>query len=125
MPVWVTTALTLSFVATGILFAVRQSADVPTTAPAGSFVTVAARRDLYGDAFNEAAFMRPGQHLTRVLVFGDNRGIDGLVNTVGATLGGLSARMRRVQTGFVRSYALQMLTGAAIIVAATMWVGLR
>ncbi|CAM3676339.1 NADH-quinone oxidoreductase subunit L [Smaragdicoccus niigatensis] len=123
MPVWVTTALTLAFVATGILFAVRQAASVPRNAPQGSFVTVAARRDLYGDAVNEAVFMRPGQHVTRILVFLDNRAIDGIVNTIGATLGGLSARMRRVQTGFVRSYALQMVTGALIVAAAMLWVG--
>ena len=125
LPVWVTTALTLSVVGTGILFAIKQTASVPVDAPDGSLVTVAARRDLYGDAINEAVFMRPGQHVTRVLVFGDNKGIDGIVNLVGATLGGLSARMRRIQTGFVRSYALQMVCGAILIIAATMWVGLR
>ncbi|MFE3029588.1 NADH-quinone oxidoreductase subunit L, partial [Nocardia tengchongensis] len=59
-----------------------------------------------------------GQHLTRSLVFVDNRGIDGLVNTTAAVIGGLSARIRRVQTGFVRSYALSMFTGAALVVAA-------
>jgi NADH-quinone oxidoreductase subunit L len=125
MPVWASTALTLGFVATGILFAVKQSASVPVIAPTGSFATVAARRDLYGDAVNEAVFMRPGRHLTRVLVFLDNRGIDGIVNTIGATLGGLSARIRRVQTGFVRSYALQMVTGALIVAAAMVWVGTK
>ena len=30
------------------------------TAPAGSPVTVAARKDLYGDAVNEGLLMRPG-----------------------------------------------------------------
>ena len=32
---------------------------------AGPVVTIAARRNLYGDAFNEAVLMRPGQWLTR------------------------------------------------------------
>jgi NADH-quinone oxidoreductase subunit L len=81
-------------------------------------VTVAARRSLYGDALNEAVFMRPGQHLTRVLVFFDNRGVDGAVNGVAALMGGLSGRARRVQTGFARSYALTMLTGVLVVVAA-------
>ena len=43
-------------------------------------LTTAARRDLYGDAFNEAVFMRPGQYLTRFLVCFDNRVVDGAVN---------------------------------------------
>ena len=50
--------------------------DVPVTAPARvSPATRAARADLYGDAFNEAAFMRPGQYLTRWLLYFDNRGV--------------------------------------------------
>jgi NADH-quinone oxidoreductase subunit L len=33
-------------------------------------------------------------------------------------VGGGSARLRRMQTGFVRSYALTMLGGAVLVVAA-------
>ena len=55
--------------------------------------------------------MRPGQYLTRSLVFFDNRGIDGAVNGLAALFGGTSGRFRRLQTGFVRSYALSMLGG--------------
>jgi len=51
-------------------------------------------------------------------VFLDNRGVDGAVNGVAATLGGSSARLGRVQTGFVRSYALGMLGGAVIVAGA-------
>ena len=61
--------------------------------------------------------MRPGQWLTRALVFFDNRGVDGAVNGLAAGLGGGSARLRRMQTGFVRSYALSMLGGAVAVVA--------
>ncbi|MQA84926.1 MAG: NADH-quinone oxidoreductase subunit L [Streptosporangiales bacterium] len=97
---------------------------VPSTAPKGSFVTVAARRDLYGDAVNESVFMRPGQWLTRTLVFFDNRGVDGLVNTLAAFVGGTSGRVRRLQTGFVRSYAMAMFVGAVAVVAALLLVRL-
>jgi NADH-quinone oxidoreductase subunit L len=89
---------------------------VAAVAPAGAFPVVAARKDLYGDAFNESVLMRPGQWLTRLSVYFDNRGVDGLVNTLAATVGGTSGRMRRVQTGFVRSYALSMFVGAALLV---------
>jgi NADH-quinone oxidoreductase subunit L len=92
---------------------------VPATPPQDvTPVTVAARRNLYADAFNEAIFMRPGQYLTRALVFFDGRGIDGGVNGLAALVGGTSGRTRRLQTGFVRSYALTMLLGAAAVAAA-------
>jgi NADH-quinone oxidoreductase subunit L len=99
-------------------------AEVPAVAPAGSPLTRAARQDLYGDAFNESVLMRPGQWLTRLSVYFDNRGVDGLVNTAAAVVGGSSGRLRRVQTGFVRSYALSMFFGAALLVAALLAVRL-
>jgi len=77
---------------------------------------VAARKDLYGDAFNESVLMRPGQWLTRLSVYFDNRGVDGLVNSLAAAVGGTSGRARKVQTGFVRSYALSMFVGAGVLV---------
>jgi NADH-quinone oxidoreductase subunit L len=91
--------------------------------PAGPIVT-AARRNLYTDAFNEAVFEKPGTYLTRALVYFDNRGLDGLVNGLAAGVGGLSGRLRRGQTGFVRSYALSMLGGALIVALAFLLVRL-
>jgi NADH-quinone oxidoreductase subunit L len=81
-------------------------------------VTWAARRSLYGDALNESLLMRPGAYLTRALVFVDGRGVDGAVNGLAALVGGSSARARRTQTGFARSYALSMLAGAVAVTAA-------
>jgi len=109
-------ALILVVLAAGLAWAMYGRVPVPAVAPRGSFVTVAARKDLYGDAFNESVLMRPGQWLTRLSVFFDSRGVDGLVNTIAATIGGSSGRLRRVQTGFVRSYALSMLIGAVLLV---------
>jgi NADH-quinone oxidoreductase subunit L len=92
---------------------------VPETAPEDVRpVTVAARRNLYADAFNESVFMRPGQYLVRALVFFDGRGIDGAVGGLAALVGGTSARIRRWQTGYVRTYALSMLIGAVAVAAA-------
>ena len=91
---------------------------VPETAPAAGPAVTAARKDLYGDAINESLLMRPGQWLTRLSVYFDNRGVDGLVNTVAATIGGTSGRLRRIQTGFVRSYALSMFLGGVLLVGA-------
>ncbi|HZX03474.1 NADH-quinone oxidoreductase subunit L [Kribbella sp.] len=121
----VMTIITLAVVAVGIAIAVLMyRRDIPREAPAGSPVTTFARRDLYGDALNEALFMRPGQYLTRTLVWLDNRGVDGLVNGLAALFGGLSGRLRRFQTGFVRSYALSMVFGAAFVVVALLAVRL-
>ena len=117
-------ALVLVVIGMAIAWALYGRREVPVTAPAGSPVTVAARKDLYGDSVNEGLLMRPGQWLTRLSVFFDNRGIDGLVNTVAATFGGGSGRLRKLQTGFVRSYALSMLVGAVLLVGALLLVRL-
>ena len=111
-------AMTLTVVVIGVVIGWRQYAmrEVPRVAPTQvSALTVAARHDLYGDAVNEALFMRPGQHLTRTLVWTDNKIVDGAVNGTAAGIGGLSARMRRWQTGYVRSYALTMLLGVVVL----------
>jgi NADH-quinone oxidoreductase subunit L len=110
-------ALTLVLVAAGVLLAWRQywQAEVPQTAPAGSWLTRAARRDLYQDDVNEAVFMRPGQYLDRLLVFTDTRGVDGAVGGLAAGIGGLAGRLRRWQSGFVRSYAASMLAGVVVL----------
>jgi NADH-quinone oxidoreductase subunit L len=117
-PTSVLIAMTLVVIAIGVVIGWRQYAmrAVPEVAPTQvSALTVAARNDLYGDAVNEALFMRPGQYLTRTLVWTDNKIIDGAVNGTAAGIGGLSARMRRWQTGYVRSYALTMLLGVVVV----------
>jgi NADH-quinone oxidoreductase subunit L len=78
-------------------------------------LTTAARNNLYLDSLNESLLMRPGQYLTRMLVWFDNRGIDGAVSAVAAGVGGSSGRLRRLQTGFVRSYALSIFAGAMLV----------
>ena len=111
-------ALVLIVLAVGLGWVLYGRRPVAETAPAGNFPVTAARKDLYGDAINESLLMRPGQWLTRLSVYFDNRGVDGLVNTVAAAIGGTSGRLRRIQNGFVRSYALSMLIGGALLVGA-------
>ncbi len=127
VPAIVITVVTLVVVAAGIVVAYLAygRTSVASVAPRRvSPATRAARADLYGDALNEAAFMRPGQYLTRSLVYLDNRGIDGAVNGVSTLVGGTSGRVRRWQSGFVRSYALSMLAGSALVVLAMLAVRL-
>ncbi len=120
IPVWVSTALALGVVAVGIAVAyvLYARAPIPRVAPlAVGPLTTAARRDLYGDAFNEEVFMRPGAELTEALVEIDDAGVDGSVNALAALVGRTSNRLRGLQTGFARNYALSMLAGAVLVVA--------
>jgi NADH-quinone oxidoreductase subunit L len=113
-------ALTLVVTALGILggWIAFGRKPIPIQQPVGvSPVTVAVREKLYADTLNEKVLMRPGQWLTRALVFFDNRGVDGAVNGLSAAFGGGSGRLRRLQSGFVRSYALSMLGGSIAVVA--------
>ncbi|WP_084428078.1 NADH-quinone oxidoreductase subunit L [Kibdelosporangium aridum] len=97
--------------------------DVPVVKPARvSPVVRAARADLYGNALNEALVAKPGTWLARALVYVDNKGVDGMVNGIAASFGGSSGRLRRLQTGFVRSYALSMLASGILVVAALLMV---
>ncbi|UWZ45169.1 NADH-quinone oxidoreductase subunit L [Dactylosporangium matsuzakiense] len=118
---WLITVLSLLLTAVGALLAIAlfNRGTALEEQPANPLVT-AARRNLYTDSFNEIVFEAPGRYLTRALVYLDNRGIDGLVNGLAAGVGGGSGRLRRAQTGFVRSYALSILGGAVLVVAATL-----
>ncbi|WP_430542614.1 NADH-quinone oxidoreductase subunit L [Streptomyces iconiensis] len=93
---------------------------VPSVAPRGSLLTRAARRDLLQDDFNHIVLVNGGTYLTRSLVYADNKVVDGAVNGTAATFGGLSGRLRRLQNGFARSYAVSMFGGAAVLIAATL-----
>ena len=123
VPAWMMTVTALGVVAIGVAVAYRQYAmhNVAETPPQDvSALTAAARRDLYGDAFNEATFMRGGQGLTRALVVVDDKGVDGAANGLAHLVGRVSDGLRQVQTGFARSYALSMLVGSALVVAAVL-----
>ncbi|MYR63164.1 NADH-quinone oxidoreductase subunit L [Streptomyces sp. SID625] len=104
----------------GIAWAQYGRKPVPAVAPRGSLLTRAARRDLLQDDFNHVVLVRGGEHLTRSLVYVDHTLVDGVVNGTAASVGGLSGRLRRLQNGFARSYAVSMFGGAALLVAATL-----
>ncbi|WP_210581091.1 NADH-quinone oxidoreductase subunit L [Streptomyces sp. GESEQ-4] len=116
------TGATVACMVIGVALAYAQYGrrPVPVAAPRGSLLTRAARRDLLQDDFNHVVLVRGGEHLTRSLVYVDHTLVDGVVNGTAASVGGLSGRMRRLQNGFARSYAVSMFGGAAILVAATL-----
>ncbi|MFF8288434.1 NADH-quinone oxidoreductase subunit L [Streptomyces sp. NPDC016309] len=104
----------------GIAYAQYGRRPVPVVAPRGSLLTRAARRDLLQDDFNHIVLVRGGEHLTRSLVYLDHTVVDGVVNGTAASVGGLSGRLRRMQNGFARSYAVSMFGGTAVLIAATL-----
>nr|WSX50372.1 NADH-quinone oxidoreductase subunit L [Streptomyces sp. NBC_00974] len=107
-------------VGVAIAWAMYGRKPVPVVAPRGSLLTRAARRDLYQDDFNHVVLVRGGEHLTRSLVYVDHSLVDGVVNGTAAGVGGLSGRLRKLQNGYVRSYAVSMFGGTAVLIAVTL-----
>ncbi|MFE9424582.1 NADH-quinone oxidoreductase subunit L [Kitasatospora sp. NPDC006697] len=122
LPSIAVTAITMVCMLAGVgaSYLVYGRNPVPVTPPVGSALTRAARRDLLQDDINHAVLVRPGSALTAALVYFDSKGLDGVVNGLAATIGGLSSRVRRVQNGYVRSYALSMFGGTLVLVATTL-----
>ena len=117
----VLTIITLAVVLTGAYVAKVLYLDRPIERTAPETVTGPvrwARNKLYFDTVYESLLMRPGQYLARALVFVDARAIDGAVNGSAALIGGTSGRLRRLQTGYVRSYALGIAGGGLLLIAA-------
>ncbi|MCL2424605.1 MAG: NADH-quinone oxidoreductase subunit L, partial [Micrococcales bacterium] len=92
------------------------STVVPRTAPAGSPLTVAARKDLYQDEVNNGLLVIPGTYATRALVYTDGVVVDGAVSGVARAAVALGDQARRPQTGFVRQYAATMAIGVVVLI---------
>jgi NADH-quinone oxidoreductase subunit L len=119
LPALVITLLVTLVVATGVALAwfLVGKQEVPREAPQDvSFATRAARADLYGDAINDVLVVDPGRHVVAGLATMDRVGVDGVVEGGSATVGGLAGSLRKVQNGFVRSYALSLLAGVLLVV---------
>jgi len=123
LPPIVVTTLAIVAVLIGVSIALlKYRGEQSDSAPSDvSIWTRIARRDLLQDDANEFLFMRPGQEVTKALVVTDERVIDGAVRGVAASAVGSARGLRKLQTGYVRNYALLILIGAAVILAA-IWV---
>ncbi|CAN5377658.1 NADH-quinone oxidoreductase subunit L [soil metagenome] len=123
LPVLAIQIIVFLLVAAGVALAWKMywRDTVPKTAPEGTFVTQAARRDLFQDDFNEVFLRKPGQGLVDITAAADRDVVDG--GMVAKTAGGvamLSAVLRRTQTGFARSYAMTMLIGTVVVILAVL-----
>ena len=124
-PIVVTSlAITAVLIGVGIALA-KYRGELAASAPQDvSIFTRVARRDLLQDDANEILFMRPGQKLTQVLLKTDESVIDGTVRAVAASTVGSARGMRKLQTGYVRNYALLILIGALVALVAVLVVTL-
>ena len=115
--------MTLSAVVIGVSIALRKyRGDQLENAPEKvSKLTIAARKDLYQDSFNEATFMRPGQSLIGKLLKLDHNIIDGAVRSIGGIANSSASKLRSLQSGYVRSYALMMVIGVLVLVG-VVWI---
>jgi NADH-quinone oxidoreductase subunit L len=121
-PAWVISLVVLAVVAAGVLLGLRMYAARPVAGEAlddraVSVFTRAGRNELYGNAINDTIGVRPTRHLVRTLVYVDGAGLDAFVTGGADRLGDAANALRRQQTGFVRSYALSMVTGAVVVLA--------
>ncbi|TWH02990.1 NADH-quinone oxidoreductase subunit L, partial [Nocardioides sp. J9] len=119
LPVIVITLITIAVVAAGVALAwlLVGKREVPREAPTDvSFATRAARADLYGDAINDAVVVTPGMAAVRGSVATDRSLVDGLFTGGATVVAGTGELLRRLQNGYVRSYALGILAGAVLLV---------
>lgn len=126
LPPIVVTTLAVVAVIIGVSIAfIKYRGELSERAPSQvSIFTRVTRRDLFQDDANEFLFMRPGQKFTQLLVKTDESVIDGAVRAVGSSALGSARGMRKLQTGYVRNYALLILIGALVALFAALVVTL-
>jgi len=74
------------------------------------------------DGLMHAIFVRGGTALCNLTsVIADQWIVDGIVNGIAALVARLAGGLRQLQTGFVRNYALVLLTGAVFVIVCLMW----
>jgi NADH-quinone oxidoreductase subunit L len=78
----------------------------------------------YFDELYDFLFVRPTLRLARVLwKYGDGRTIDGAIDGIAARVLDTTARVVRLQTGYLYHYAFVMLIGVALIITVFMFTG--
>lgn len=121
IPALAVTVLAVCVVAVGVALAwfLVGKREIPRTAPTEvSWVTRAGREEVYGNQINDALVVNPSRHLTTALVAADRKVVDGVFTGGPVSVGTFAGFARRMQNGYVRSYALSLLAGALIVVLA-------
>jgi len=116
-PISLPSILTLVLVAAGVAIAylVFGRQPIPEVAPASKNpFTVTGRNVLFGDQVNDAVVVGPTYAVSRAMDTIDRSALDGGVDGLARAFGGLSTQVRKLQTGYARSYALTMMTGVVL-----------
>ncbi|MGH9183742.1 MAG: NADH-quinone oxidoreductase subunit L [Acidimicrobiales bacterium] len=112
------TLAAIALVGAGLGILAARAVYLRAAGPTDRFEPELLRRGWRVDEGLAALFGGPGRafaDFTESVV--DRRGIDGLVNGVGSLVRSGGARLRSVQTGYVRNYALGVAAGAALLLA--------
>ncbi|QWF22938.1 NADH-quinone oxidoreductase subunit L [Nocardioides sp. LMS-CY] len=127
LPALAITVIAVCVVAVGVALAwfLIGKREVPREAPQDvSWVTKAGREEVYGNQINDTLVVNPGRELTTALLITDKYVVDGVFTGGPVALGGFAGFARRVQNGFVRTYALSILGGALLVALALLAVNL-
>ncbi|NLE99199.1 MAG: NADH-quinone oxidoreductase subunit L, partial [Propionibacterium sp.] len=90
--------------------------DIPKKAPKTNNVfAIAGRNDLYGDAFNEHAIIRPTKGLAAGLAWFDDKAVDGVPEGGAVLATGLGGLLRKAQNGYSRTYGLTIAVGVVAL----------
>jgi len=109
------------------LFYLRRR-DLPDRVAAGfGWFYDAVREKFYVDDLYQTAVVQPLIGLSSVVLWRglDERGIDATANDSADSARDVGDRLRRMQSGSIRSYAGWVAAGAAVILAYMMWAGAR
>ena len=109
--------LTLGVVAVGVFIGwFMFKDDIPKKAPKTNNVfAIAGRNDLYGDAFNEHAIIRPTKGLAAGLAWFDDKAVDGVPEGGAVLATGLGGLLRKAQNGYSRTYGLTIAVGVVAL----------
>jgi len=78
---------------------------------------VVLQKSYFIDEIYDTAIGRPAESFARLAAVFDTKVIDGAVNGVARLARGVGGGLRRIQTGFVRQYALGIVVGAVALLA--------
>jgi len=102
----------LALVGIGVAYLIYLRHKIPEEAVEPSVL----RHAWYVDPLYAAVIEKPGLMLSKFCAYVvDTKVIDGAVNGVAALVRGTGSRLRAVQSGYVRSYALAVAAGAVLI----------
>ncbi|MQA29696.1 MAG: NADH-quinone oxidoreductase subunit L [Luteitalea sp.] len=119
----VSTAVALGGIAIAVFFFLRNRDLSGRVAERFSGLHTVLQNKYYVDEIYDATIVQPLHIVSEQGLWKgiDVRAIDGAVNGVAQAVGGLSERLRRLQTGSVRAYAASLFLGVVLILGYYVW----